>query len=345
MNKEIIFIISSLSNSHCKNRILDFMQDGYEIKVYGFQRNGEAIPTGLPYPITIVGSIQDTQYRARIKTYLKGISRVVKLEGRNNLYFTFGLDLTLFLTIISLRSKYIYEEADLVHTYMNGWRKRLLERIDKCLICHSQYTILTSEGFAQYHFGQHYPKNVRIVPNKLNANILNFPFLKSQLDINHLRFAFVGGARFDTIDFFVQTFLENFPQHEFHFYGIVEPRMERFKEQFPNVFYHGRFKNPDDLPSIYENIDLVLSTYDTRFDNVRYAEPNKLYEAIYFRTPIIVSEDTFLAQKVQKTGIGFVVNPFSSSAIIQFVQSITEQQLIQTQKACQTIPQTDCIDK
>lgn len=344
MNEEIIFIISSLSDSHCKHRILSFLQLGYRVKVYGFQRNGESVPENLPYEITVVGTVQDSQYRARIRTYLKGVSRIVRQEGNKKLYFTFGLDLTLFLRIVSPRCKYIYEEADLVHTYMKSWRKRVLERIDKGLIRRSQYTILTSEGFAQYHFGTNYPKNIQIVPNKLNADVLKIPFSKSPFDIHHLRFAFVGGARFDTIDFFVQTLLENFPQHEFHFYGTVEPRMERFKEQFTNVFYHGRFKNPDNLPSIYENIDLVLSTYDTGFDNVKYAEPNKLYEAIYFHTPIIVSNDTFLAQKVQKLGVGFVVNPFDSSAIIQFVQSITGQQLIQKQNACQMIPKTDCIN-
>ena len=35
--------------------------------------------------------------------------------------------------------------------------------------------------------------------------------------------------------------------------------------------------------------DMVVATYDVTIENVRYAEPNKIYEAIFFETPIILS--------------------------------------------------------
>lgn len=67
-----------------------------------------------------------------------------------------------------------------------------------------------------------------------------------------------------------------------------------------NIFFHGAFKNPIDLPKIYSKIDFIVATYDTTTLNPQYAEPNKIYEAIFFRTPIIVSYNSYLANKVNK---------------------------------------------
>ena len=52
--------------------------------------------------------------------------------------------------------------------------------------------------------------------------------------------------------------------------------------KFPNVKLHGKFKNPSDLSVIYNKIDLNVICYDTTSINVRIAEPNKLYESIFF---------------------------------------------------------------
>ena len=81
------------------------------------------------------------------------------------------------------------------------------------------------------------------------------------------------------------------------------------------------------MPEIYSQIDLVLSTYDVKYDNVRYAEPNKLYEAVYFETPIIVSKGTFLADKTLKLGIGYEVDPLNEKEVVEFVNGLTPESL------------------
>lgn len=347
MKSSIVFITSTTSNSHCKNRIEQFILQGYKVHVYSFRRDKETTPENLPYEIQVVGEIVSSNYLKRLSIYFRGIKRVVSLyrKEKNILYYAFGLDLAMFLRLFVKKQQYLYEEADLVQTYhSNIIVTKLLNYIDRKIIFDSAQTILTSEGYLQYHFPNgDYPKNVEIVPNKLNPAILNHSAKKSKIDITHLRFAFVGGARFDSINHFVEVFLENFPQHEFHFYGPVEPRMNRFAENYENVFYHGRFKNPDDLADIYENVDILLCAYDYRYANVRYAEPNKLYEAIYFQRPIIVSKDTYLSDKIEKLNIGYTIDPFDDASIITFVQNLTLETLKTKQGACALISQEDCI--
>ena len=69
----------------------------------------------------------------------------------------------------------------------------------------------------------------------------------------------------------------------------------------------------------------MLSTYDVAIDNVRYAEPNKLYESIYFETPIIVSEGCFLGDKVKELNVGFTVNALDETAVKQLIDSLTSE--------------------
>ena len=345
--KPIIFITSTTSNSHCKNRIEQFIQQGYKVHVYSFRRDKETTPENLPYKIQVLGDIVSSNYLKRLTIYFRGIKKMVSLykKEKNILYYSFGLDLAMFLRLFVQKQQYLYEEADLVQTYhSNKIVTKLLNCIDRKIISDSLHTILTSEGYLQYHFPNGaYPKNVTIVPNKLNPAILNYSAKKSKTDMTHLRFAFVGGARFDSIDHFVEVFLANFPQHEFHFYGHVEPRMNRFAEKYENVFYHGRFKNPDDLANIYANIDILLCAYDYRYANVRYAEPNKLYEAIYFEKPIIVSKSTFLSEKVSKLNIGYMIDPFDDNAIKQFVNGLSTESIEEKIGACMNIPKKTCI--
>ena len=62
--------------------------------------------------------------------------------------------------------------------------------------------------------------------------------------------------------------------------------------------------------------------YDTNSGNVRIAEPNKLYESIFFETPIIVSSNTFLAKRVKQYNAGDDIDASNDSAIIDYVNNL-----------------------
>ena len=246
------------------------------------------------------------------------------------IYYYFMLDVAMVCRLLC-RKPYIYEESDLMQTYLPGTLLRgTLNYIDRRIIRHSLITAMTSEGFARYHYGTGYPDNIVFVPNRLNKKVLQLPYSPTPTDINHLRIAFVGGARFGSVVNFVQVFAGHFPQHEFHFYGTIidhQSEFQKIRETYNNVYFHGQFSNPSDLPSIYENVDMVLATYDTKFDNVRYAEPNKLYEAAYFHRPIIVSAGTFLAEKVAQHGTGFAIDAMNAECVIGFINGLTPEKI------------------
>ena len=341
--RKIVFIINSVQQQRCIKRIKQFIDCGYDVDVYGFSRN-KNITTHPAFDIQIVGSFSNhSTYILRSLYMLKKLYPILwkyrKYKHECCFYF-FGLDIALLSKLILRKCTYIYEESDLMHTYI-GTRcvKKILERKDIYTIKESLATILTSEGFYQYHFGEVKVSNVFVVANKLNKKILSIkPEAKCSSD--RLQLGFVGAIRYHSLLNFVQVICANYKNIDFHFWGIIQDLEDDFKRmstQYSNVYFHGAFINPDDLPKIYAQIHIVVAVYDYRFENVRYAEPNKLYEAIYFEVPIVVSSNTYLSQKVSKMNIEYVVDPFDSSSIKGWLDSLSKEDIEEKVLNCKKI--------
>lgn len=346
MNK-VVFIINSIQQQRCIKRIEDFIEHGYDVKVYGFSRKTVIHTIPVNFEIEIVHSIDNgSRYLVRLVQIFKALRAIFKTHRNERvMFYYFALDIAMISTLLNKRP-YIYEESDLTHTSQPGLVKSILELIDKRIIRNSIETVFTSGGFGIYHFGNSLPDNISIIPNRLNRKILEFNGLPKIVPVpDRLRIGFVGGARYHSVLNFASVFSGQYPQNEFHFFGnpINKTAFDVLKK-FPNVFFHGPFRNPHDLPDIYASIDLVLSTYDVSKVNVRYAEPNKIYEAMFFETPIIVSKGTFLSDKVEKLGIGFSIDPLNNKQIVDFIDGLTHEQIGEKINNCKKIPKVESID-
>ena len=107
---------------------------------------------------------------------------------------------------------------------------------------------------------------------------------------------------------------------------------------------HGTFENPKDLQDIYSKIDISIVCYDTTSGNVRIAEPNKLYESIFFKTPIVVSSGTFLEDRVKEYNAGYAIDASKDNSIIEFVKSITKEKIDAIINNMKTISSSELID-
>ena len=351
MNVTINFVLTSISQRAFK-RIDSFIRNGYVVNVYCFDR-GIVFPLKTDIKPVIIGSLPpNVPYLKRVITLIKGLRESFRLSENkiDDYWYYFGMPACVLGSIMN-RRRYIYEESDMTHNNIRNTHIRgILERIDKYIIKRASISVFTSEGFPEYHFGKNFRlmNNIVVLPNKLREDIRQLRQVpKSEHPQLTIRFGFVGFIRYSSILNISDVVSSNFPNHELHFYGILYDSSlnQQFEKLFErdNVFYHGGFKNPDDLPMIYSNIDVLLSAYDTNSLNAQYAEPNKLYEAIFFRTPIIVSENTFLAKQVAKFGCGYTVDPFDKSAIINLVTYI-ENSLSSKVSEINMIPKDFAVD-
>lgn len=348
---KIVFILNNITLTRCLKRVSEFIDNGYEVDVYGFEKQGEegyASPSN--FNISILGVFSRKQsYYERLMVYYRSLKPLFnKYKGQDVVFYYFFFNIA-FAARLLCRRPFIYEESDMPYTGLkNKLLRNWLSNIDKRMIKKSLLTVMTSEGFIDYHFGDERPKNIVVVPNRVNPLLMNLPYHRNDFDINHLSIAFVGGFRYNSVINFATVIAENFPQHEFHVYGIVLEYGEELKalcEKYENIHFHGKFRNPDDLPSIYEKIDLVLASYDATYINAQYAEPNKMYEAIFFRTPIIVSSNTFLAKKVSKLGVGYHINALNKQEIVSFINGLTIEDINNKLQALEALPKDFAINK
>ena len=331
---KIVFILNLSCEPNSIKRINEFQARGYDVEAYGFDRHLGVNNKPDDVDVRIVGDFSNSlPYLKRLPIIYKGIREVLQNTSHQEcLYYLRGLEVALCFLILS-RKQYIYEEADMVHVnFNNHLLKRFMEMMDKMVIKKSLLSVFLSEGFLKYHYGNQNPANVHVIPNKLNPLIVNCPYVSSQkLDVQRIKIGFVGIIRYRSIYNFARIFCQNFPQGEFHFYGVFSTGEDEKTflslKNYKNCFFHGKYTNPQDLPQIYSQIDMVLSTYDVDKENVRYAEPNKIYEAIYFETPIIVSSKTYLAEKVERMGIGYAINAMNDDDVVRFISQLTERDL------------------
>ena len=349
---KVKFVLNAYTK-RCFKRINEFRELGFDVEAYAFDRGTTKQTDGVA--VNTIGSFPNSMpYIKRIGIIYKSLKVLFRGSNRNEeeIWYYFGLQMCVFCYLMNKNRKYIYEESDMTHLGVrSSFIRCCLEKINKKIIKKSIFSVFTSEGFLIYHFGEkeNYPPNVIVMPNKLNVNILQYEkHPKRKPDVGHLKFGFVGFIRYQAVYYMAEIIARNFPNHEFHFFGELMNKAEEeffYKlKKYSNVYFHGFFKNPEELGEVYSNIDVVVSTYDTQSINVKYAEPNKLYESIYYRTPIIVSKDTYLALQVERYHTGWNVDAMSEVEVKKLVKVIEDEIDVVSERINQ-IPQQEAIDE
>lgn len=347
--KKIIFIAGGLSQPRIIKRINSF-NNNFEFEVYGYKRDlYDCNKLSDSIPINILGYQKNgSGYLKKIINTIKDLHSIIKKNGKENVvFYSFGFVLTFFLFLF--RAKYIYELSDIIYgSKKYNFCMPILKKIEKLMVKKSELTVMTSEGFKYFLFKDQHIPNVLIKPNQMSPFFKNIK--RNAFDFRNkdsLNFSFIGQVRYpNTIFRFAKIIGEKFPNHTFSFYGEgnYSYLSKSLSKKFLNIYDFGRYKNPEDLESIYSKTDMVVTCYHTKSLNVRIAEPNKLYECMFFCKPIIVSEKTFLSTQVKHFGCGYMLDAYSDESIIKFIDNISLQKLYEMSKKESNIPTELLID-
>lgn len=346
----IVFIVDNIALPRCIKRVIAFYNSGYKCIVFGYSRKGGYI-NNLPEAIQFesLGVLPEGGgYFNKISRVHSDVKSIVnKYKGECRYFYTFGFVAGLMISFYNVN--FIYEISDIRYgSYKSfSWLVYFFKALDKRIIKKSFATVLTSGGFQKYLDVK--KKKILVVPNKVSNRLSSYERCTLQIIPNTIRFAFVGSIRYNSILAFAKVVGDHFPNYQFHFYGSsslpqVKERCGNMAKIYSNVFTHGAFKNPDDLSAIYSNIDVVVSSYDVNTLNERIAEPNKLYESLFFCRPIIVSHNTFLADQVDKFGCGYSIDTTSEESIIKFISNLDVSDLLRISNDELKIDKKELID-
>ena len=209
------------------------------------------------------------------------------------------------------RCKIIYEVADIREILLAqaGMKQRAVKFVEKLLIPAVDCLVVTSEKFYDDYYRSLLP-DVQVVfaPNAPNEQYFESYTKKSS---GRFRIGFIGAVRYveqmklliDVAgDFDGEVLIAGSALN-----AEVEEAMRKYAEG-KTVIFSGKYDYAKDIASLYSQIDCVYAVYDSSNPNVRMALPNKLYEAIFCGLPIIVAKGTYLAELVEKWGVGFAVD-------------------------------------
>lgn len=337
MKNTLIILAQSLEQPRIVKRINQKAREYKSIHVYGFTRNvhsvdnHEVLNKNKNVTITIAGQLENGKYLKRIFTYLKLLAKIYKTYGfiKKNVY-VFGLDLRIF-SFFLFNADVDYEISDIVWLYDGKHKRSFFSFIDRFLAAKSRKVVFTTKSF----YTGYYSKSVKeaqviVAENKLETYDRVHPI--EQIKNDRVRIAYIGAFRYPRIIENLLTTVRDNPNLTLNFYGATHGRLiekiNQATESNSNIFYHGSFKNPDDLEEIYKENNLNFVVYDNLLENEQVAMPNKFYESGFFNIPIVCATETYVGERVLSKKMGWTIDTDFES-ISNFLNTISVSELVE----------------
>lgn len=310
--------------------VLGFKRRVYESNTFSNQIN-----------YTSLGYLDDGRYVNRIFSILKAVYVARKLREKNSLFYAASIDCLLIAYLAGYKKGY-YEVGDLRSSDVY---KSFFSKVEAFLMQKVERVIITSKYFYEGYYKDIGFSESRFLTLENKLLVSNLPPLINKESYKKIRIGVIGLLRYERpIQMLIDFVKKNDDKFEIDCYGDG-PCKQLFKRNCSkHIRYHGAFKYPDDLSEIYSSIDISYVVYDSSKKNVRLALPNKLYESIYFKTPILVASETALSREVEKLSIGKSVIIDSQREFEQALLSIDSSTLSKFLESIDCLGEDDYLD-
>lgn len=218
--------------------------------------------------------------------------------------------------ILDIRD-YTYEKYSFYH--------RLVER----LINASYFTAISSRGFQRF-----LGNNEKIIVNHNISNendVVEKPSLYAGKELIYI--GFIGAVRYYEENIKLIDSLATSGRYQLFYAGrrSAECNLSGYcnTKSYTHVIFSGGFENSD-KPDLYKNVDMINALYGCGSLEVTTAIPNRLYDCLIFKKPIIATEGTYLAEIVKKYKLGIALS-FKDDyvdKITSYIRSFKEDQFI-----------------
>ena len=112
--------------------------------------------------------------------------------------------------------------------------------------------------------------------------------------------------------------------------------------ELSNIDYRGQYKSPDDLPSLYNDVDMVWACYQPlKSDDYGYlwARTNRFYQGCLFRRPFFSRSGCMDGDAVIERGIGKIIAEEDVEKTVDDIISITAQDVEMWSQNMLTVPE------
>lgn len=337
----ILFFITHQPNPRFAKQI-NFLAKKNKVSLIHFNRESlHSINDSISKNVTIVnlGTIPNASKPVkRILVYFKLLGKLINtLKKINyNLIVINNIDGLILFKLATFKllkrnkkPKVTLEISDLREfVFSKSIPNRIIQFIERKL--YKKYVdklIVTSEKFYSYHFKNFYTKKVFVLENKLLKDINNQKKIK-RLQKDKVTIGIIGALfRLNEYRNLIELY-KNSNKINIYIYGKgdCEKQLKNYADKYSNVYFFGKYNGLTETKKIYEKLDIIYLVYDTTKEslNNQLALPNKLYESMCYKVPLICSENTYLAKIVNLHKIGVSIDCKNNNALEEAVNYVIE---------------------
>ena len=141
------------------------------------------------------------------------------------------------------------------------------------------------------------------VPNFFKHNVKN-------ISNDYLTICYFGSLHKDRGTNFLENLMAHDDQLKVIAAGWINDDYTKSFIENPRVNYLGIRRQRDVNTILAKEGDYLLSIYPLKNTNNIYASPNKIYDAIQTKTPVIINKEILVSSLVEKLNIGYVIENF-----------------------------------
>jgi succinoglycan biosynthesis protein ExoL len=336
----IAFFGHDAADAAVRRRVRGFLDDGLEVTGFMMRRRD---PGTLDWDNVDLGETRDGAFVQRIRQVFAGARRAAadraKLAAADVIYAR-NLDMLACAFLArrhaGLVTPVIYESLD-VHRLLtrSDLVGKAMRRLERSLLKHTVGLIVSSPGFIRNHFEKHYAGDYRafLVENRLAPGASygarpGVPGPGASGATRPLRLGWVGNLRCKRSFELLCQLADQFPdQLEVRLHGVPSRTeiavFEPLIDVRPNMTFFGRYRSPEDLAGIYDNLDVVWAGdfMEAGYNSV-WLLPNRIYEGGYYCTPSIAPSRTETAAWLTQHECGILVDEPLDQTLPQLIASL-----------------------
>lgn len=257
------------------------------------------------------------------------VEKIIKKEQYTHLIILTTLPGVLLNKILlkDFKNKYIFDIRDYTYEKYGFYKKIVDKLIDK-----SYFTAISSKGFMKF-----LNENKKIIPcHNISNSEYKVDICDDLKNKKSIIIGFVGAIRYFKQDCKLINCLANSKKYILSYVGKfnIDCNLKAYckKNNINNVMFKGEFRN-EDKPLIYRKIDLINAIYGCKGLEVTTLLPNRLYDGVIFKKPVIATKGTFLGGLVEKFSLGIAVdlNKNISEEVTKFINNFDDKKFI---RAC-----------
>jgi succinoglycan biosynthesis protein ExoL len=353
---KILSVLQLLGHPRDSKRIAMLKQAGFEVEAAAFERDYHS--GRLPdCPVETLGKISHGQYFKRLLKLPSVFLKLRRAMKRNQIVYASGQDMALMSLVsgVGLKRPVIVEVGDVREVLTaDGIKGKIARTIEKWAIGACKLIVVTAPSFYNIYYRQWLKTSTPglVIENKLEnafvnevqSNGVSAPAGKPFVD-RPFRIGYYGLLRDKWSWDVLESLAVNIPgKIEIVLAGLpMDPMLEipKLVEQHANIEYRGEYKSPDDLPSLYNSVDMVWVCYPPiREDdwNLKWARPNRFYQSCLFQKPTFTRSGCQDAVDVEKYEIGMIVEEVDVEKASTAIQQITPNDLETWGKNMQNLP-------